>query len=631
MTKLGQKLARLGVQTGTSSHSTSPWAVVFETPVSQTPVSETPISETRERPARESDVPESAAPDSVTPDSATPDSATRKSAGPNPDKTPSHRESGSFDSSVAAAAKANATVGSDDARGRGAPASERVEVKEHPLREGSPSHLEELRERIAAILARSAKASVRAEREAVARAEATDHLLPFVEEETPLGPLHLARKKTSPGARVGTAPLHPAILADPTMLALLALDPLLAGCDPKRALYLDTETTGLSGGTGTVAFLLGLAMFDEHAGAFVLEQVFIKRLGEEAPMLEHLARRLEDASMIVTFNGKAFDWPLLRTRAVMNRRPPLRELPHLDLLHVARRIHKARLASCNLRTIEEEVLGSVRIDDVGGADICACYMHYLRTRDASAISGVVEHNAADVLSMVALAGFYGEPVGSLGPRDLASVASTLKRAGALDRANEVVEIAVQRVTDGWSSATVPSTHPVAQVAAWGGRHAEAQRFEKTHRFEKAHRSEAHGVEEAQHGRRTRAAVMRVRGDIAKARGDKARALADYEHASAAESNPSLRLELAKLYEHFEKSFDKALGAISEGTTEGGPAHEKRRARLARRLEIRVSAASTSSSATRETEASRRSPPRSGSTSDVPMGQETKRGSKSGNG
>ncbi|MEO7111030.1 MAG: ribonuclease H-like domain-containing protein, partial [Polyangiaceae bacterium] len=148
--------------------------------------------------------------------------------------------------------------------------------------------------------------------------------------------MHLARKKASPAARVGIAPLQPAAFADSSMLALLALDPTLVPCDPRRALYLDTETTGLSGGTGNVAFLLGLAYFDEHEEAFVLEQIMIRKLGEEAPMLAHLARRLEDASMIVTFNGKSFDWPLLRARVVMNRMPALRELPHLDLLHVAR-------------------------------------------------------------------------------------------------------------------------------------------------------------------------------------------------------------------------------------------------------------------------------------------------------
>jgi uncharacterized protein YprB with RNaseH-like and TPR domain len=400
--------------------------------------------------------------------------------------------------------------------------------------------IDELRDRIASILARSQRQlGTRVAQPSLARPGLLDveATLPFVEEPTPLGPLHLARKTSSPAARVGQAPLHPAVLADPGMLALLALDPTLASCDPRRALYLDAETTGLSGGTGTVAFLLGLAFFDDHEGAFVLEQVLVKDLGEEAPMLEHLARRLDDASMVVTFNGKTFDWPLLRTRAVMNRRPPLRELPHLDLLHVARRIHKARLASCNLRTIEEEVLGSVRIDDVGGADVAACYMHYLRTRDASALSGVVEHNALDVLSMIALAGFYGEPVGSLGPLDLSRVASTLRRAGALDRAQELADLAALRL-------------------------------------------------DHLHDATTEARVLRVRGDIAKARGDKARALGDYERALAAESDPALRLELAKLYEHFEKSFDKALVAIAGGTSEAPQAHERRRARLVRRLEVK---------------------------------------------
>jgi hypothetical protein len=310
--------------------------------------------------------------------------------------------------------------------------------------------------------------------------------------------------------------------ADPAMLALLALDPVLAGCDVRGALYLDTETTGLAGGTGTVPFLLGLAWLDPESG-FMVEQTLLRRLGEEAPILRRLAERLASASMIITYNGKAFDLPLLRTRFVMNRLPPPPEPPHLDLVHVARRVHRTRLKTRTLIALEHDVLGRVRIGDVAGGDIVAAYAHFLRTGDDAALIGVVEHNAADVLAMVALVGLYGEPLGSLDPIDLADVASTLKRAGALDRAAELADAAVER---------------------GGG-----------------------------------PAARRARGDIAKARGDKVRALADYEALAAEVDDPDVRLKLAKLYEHHVREFARALEVVEQGTGEPEPALTLRRARL----------------------------------------------------
>jgi hypothetical protein len=342
-------------------------------------------------------------------------------------------------------------------------------------------------------------------------------------------------------------PLVAALHADPAMLALLALDPRLAACDLRRALFLDTETTGLAGGTGTVPFLIGLAWFDDAENAFVLEQLLLRRLGEEAPILTLLAERLAQASVIVTFNGKAFDMPLLRTRYVMNRLPAPAEPLHLDLVHVARRLHRARLKSRTLISIEQEVLGRVRIGDVPGGEIVACYAHFLRTGDEAALLGVVEHNAADVLSMVALVGLYGEPLGdgeSLGDgeplgdgeaaayvpvgleaADLACAAAVLRRAGALDRAAAVADEAVAR-----------------------------------------------GAE-----------ALRVRGEIAKARGDKARALASFETLAADVDDPAVRLELCKLYEHHVRSFQRALELLEHGTGEDEAASARRKSRLLRKL------------------------------------------------
>jgi len=384
--------------------------------------------------------------------------------------------------------------------------------------EARPS-LDELRERIARIVAR--------EPVTAPRADPSGGELPFIREQTPLGPLYARRTRCPAGSRVGRAPIFAAQAADPAMLALLALDPTLAACAPRRALYLDTETTGLAGGTGTVAFLVGMCWFDDAANAFVLEQLLLRRLGEEAPILAVVRERLAEASVIITYNGKSFDMPLLRTRFVMNRFEPPPLPPHLDLVHVARRIHGRRLKARTLVAIENEVLGRARLGDVAGGEIVAHYAHFLRTGDEEALLGVVEHNAADVLAMVALAGLYGEPVDGLGAEDLAGVARTLRRAGALDLAAELADEAVSR----------------------GG-----------------------GAE-----------ARRARGEIAKARGDKARALSDYEALAAEVDDPSVRLELAKLYEHHVRAPARALELTELGTGERDDAWGRRLARLRRKV------------------------------------------------
>jgi len=261
----------------------------------------------------------------------------------------------------------------------------------------------------------------------------------------------------------------------------------------------------------------------------VLEQLLLRRLGEEVPMLRVCEQRLAEASMVVTYNGKAFDLPLLRARFVMNRMAVPPTPPHLDLVHLARRIHRTRLKARTLAAIEAEVLGRGRVDDVSGGDIVARYAHFLRTGDEEALLGVVEHNAADVLAMVALAGLYGEPIGSLNGEDLAAAARTVKRAGALERAAELAEEAMAR---------------------GGGHHA-----------------------------------RRARGEIAKARGDKARALADYQELSAEVDDPGVRLELAKLYEHHVRAHALALATAELGTGESDAAWQKRIGRLRRKAGV----------------------------------------------
>ncbi|MFO0555477.1 MAG: ribonuclease H-like domain-containing protein [Polyangiaceae bacterium] len=385
----------------------------------------------------------------------------------------------------------------------------------------------------------------------------------------------LARRPTPQGHRVGAIPVWTARRADPNVLALLALDPSLADCDLERALYLDTETTGLMGGTGTVAFLLGLARFEPDVGDFVVEQLLLRGFADEPAMLEHLAARLESASVIVTYNGKAFDLPLLRTRAIMNRVGPLPERPHLDLLHVARRLHKHRLRACNLSRIEEHVLGRARVDDVSGADVAAIYYHYLRTGDVAALEPVVEHNRLDVVSMIALVGLYGEPLADWATNTPPRLADHRKQLCATE--------GTRGAQERWGPATEGTRGAQERWGlAPGDLVAAARVAVRAGDLELAHRLAQAGIE-----RGDEVAGLWARGDVARARGDKAAALCDYESAALAageDTAPSLRLELAKLYEHHARAYEKALATVAQGTTEPIDRHVRRSQRLARKLE-----------------------------------------------
>ena len=130
--------------------------------------------------------------------------------------------------------------------------------------------------------------------------------------------------------------------------------------DPEKWLFLDTETTGLAGGTGTYAFLVGLAWWD--AGGLQVEQLFLRDLHEEYSLLQELAQRIADRPVLVTFNGKTFDWPLLENRFTMTRAIRVPQLAaHLDLLHPARSLWRLRLGSVRLVELERHVLDAARL------------------------------------------------------------------------------------------------------------------------------------------------------------------------------------------------------------------------------------------------------------------------------
>lgn len=170
----------------------------------------------------------------------------------------------------------------------------------------------------------------------------------------------------------------------------------------KKMIFLDTETTGLSGGTGTLAFLVGIARFDDEG--LKLTQFLVEDPSEEPAMLLEFANQTADIEAVVTFNGKSFDMPLLKSRFVINRMPiPFGEWGHLDLLHLSRRIWRQRLASRSLKDLEHEILHIPRSEDeVPGWMIPEIYFSYLRSGDASQIANVVYHNAMDIVSLAAL-------------------------------------------------------------------------------------------------------------------------------------------------------------------------------------------------------------------------------------
>src|ERR1700732_2199593 len=176
--------------------------------------------------------------------------------------------------------------------------------------------------------------------------------------------------------------------------------------DPSKWLFLDTETTGLAGGTGTYAFLIGLAWCD--AGALQVEQFFMRDFGEEHAILHEVAARIAERPVLVTFNGKAFDWPLLENRFTMTRSIAVPRLAaHLDLLHPARALWKLRLGSVRLVELERHVLEAERLgwnrgDDVISALIPQFYFDYLRGGSAHPLAGVVRHNQMDLRGLAAL-------------------------------------------------------------------------------------------------------------------------------------------------------------------------------------------------------------------------------------
>jgi uncharacterized protein YprB with RNaseH-like and TPR domain len=245
--------------------------------------------------------------------------------------------------------------------------------------------------------------------------------------------------------------------------------------NPEKWLFLDTETTGLAGGTGTYAFLIGLAWWD--AGGLQVEQLFMRDLAEEHSVLLALKERLAERPVLVTFNGKTFDWPLLETRFRMTRCiQPSAPRAHLDLLHPARHLWRLRLGSVKLSELEHHILGRPRDENVISAMIPKFYFDFLRGGPAQPLAPVFRHNRLDLQGLAAIAmralELLSSPAdedssaGHTDALDIFSLARFCERRGELQRACRHYRDALNR--------HVPSPHSrvaqlhLARIAKIGG-------------------------------------------------------------------------------------------------------------------------------------------------------------------
>lgn len=307
-----------------------------------------------------------------------------------------------------------------------------------------------------------------------------EELLPGVELENAAGKCYVTTVATPLDAARGGDPLARALDAPPAALAPFHPDFRLehAG-DFASAAFVDTETTGLGAGAGVYAFLVGVGTFEIWPPPvdaatrprplapthFVVRQFFMRHPGEEAALLAAVAEVVGRCRLMVTFNGRGFDLPLLRARYRQNR--PLlpaphrsvelfeEDRPHLDLLLPARRLWRRRLQSCRLIHLEQQILGMQRTEeDVSGALIPQLYLDYLRTQQAGAMRCVFYHNREDIISMVALGNHLVrayqsslEQIDELPAADLLSLATCYLRQGEAELAERAYRTAAEMAGD----------------------------------------------------------------------------------------------------------------------------------------------------------------------------------------
>ncbi|MCI5846099.1 MAG: ribonuclease H-like domain-containing protein [Clostridiales bacterium] len=265
--------------------------------------------------------------------------------------------------------------------------------------------------------------------------------LRMLEAETPRPARSLAAEK--PGECHHVRQLFPHTLfcsfanADPELLQSLYGCAFSRETQKEDILFLDTETTGLSGGAGTVAFQVGAGYFTQSG--FVVEQWLMHDYSQEAMLLAALNGLMKRFSVICTFNGRTFDVPLLKTRFLMNRiAGPRIPAIHADVLYPARRVWKLRLKSCTLGHLEEELLGVIREDDLPGALVPQAYFQYLKDGNFAPMERILAHNRQDIVSLAQLFFFLYQqakhPEQMNHAEDLFSLARSLEKQGQRESA-----------------------------------------------------------------------------------------------------------------------------------------------------------------------------------------------------
>src|SRR5579871_1034720 len=311
--------------------------------------------------------------------------------------------------------------------------------------------MSELRQQLAELRARAARAALECdERYATSHSSRPPNPVRYVEEwltgeevETAYGRHFETEKLYESHRQHGSADVG--ALSD---LPHDLLDTLSGGTIPSAApdewAFLDTETTGLAGGTGTCAFLVGVGRITREG--FRVRQFFMRDHSEEASLLDALSRHLKPFRVMITYNGRTFDQPLLETRYRLNRaRPPFTSVEHLDLLHGARRLWKLRFESCRLVDLENQVLGFERQGDIPGALIPYIYFEYLRTHQAARLLPIFHHNSIDILTLACLTGIV--PYAFKDPAnmplrhgaEMAGMARWLRQAGELEQARTLFQ------------------------------------------------------------------------------------------------------------------------------------------------------------------------------------------------
>jgi uncharacterized protein YprB with RNaseH-like and TPR domain len=218
---------------------------------------------------------------------------------------------------------------------------------------------------------------------------------------TPFGDSFVRENYFPQDYRCGEVELFQVFQSSAKTISSLARDDKLKEIDINKTVFLDTETTGLAGGAGTYIFLVGVGYFE--GDQFCVRQYFMRDFNEERALLSAVNELLSNFEAIVSYNGKTFDVPLIQSRFIMSGMKLNLENPgHFDLLYPARRLWKRRLENCSLSTVERDILGVIRENDVPGHLVPEIYFRYLKTKDARALKQVFEHNLQDILSLVAL-------------------------------------------------------------------------------------------------------------------------------------------------------------------------------------------------------------------------------------